>query len=284
MSDPSILLLGGGYTLLRTAELLPAGSFVITSRNAETRRSFESKGWLATDFNIELSASLPSVLGRWPSITTVVDSVPPIRTNDNPLIGAEAVSHAVQKGGIKRLLYLSTTGVYGVTDGSWVDENTPTNPTQVWGRDRLHAENIYREMKTVEVSIFRLPAIYGPGRGLEQALQLGSYKLIDNGERWTNRIHVDDLAGVLAEGATTERSIPEIVCVTDDKPVLQREIVEAYCRKLNLPMPSSVSSEQAKDAKLFTMLSNQRISNALMKKSFAWKLKFSSYEKHLEVI
>ena len=213
-----------------------------------------------------------------------MDSVPPIRSSADSLSGAKVIKEVLEKSGLKSFIYLSTTGVYGVTDGSWVDETTPTRPTQQFGFERLAAENIYRGIAGVSVSIFRIPAIYGPGRGLEQVLGKPHYKLIDGGEKWTNRIHVEDLSGIIAEGALSKVKLPQLVCVSDDSPVLQREIVEAYCKKLDIPPPSSISSEEAREQNLFTMLSNQRVSNALMKATFTWSLKYPSYKEHLKTL
>jgi len=102
-----------------------------------------------------------------------------------------------------RVVYLSTTGVYGAQRD--VDETTQTAPRTARERLRLDAEN--HVLGGVRNSIVLRPAaIYGPGRGIHVSMRLGRFKLMGAGENYVSRIHVDDLAA-LAAAALDRKSV-----------------------------------------------------------------------------
>ena len=73
------------------------------------------------------------------------------------------------------------------------------------------------------------------------------------------------------------REWPPVLCGSDDEPVQARDVVEYYCTKYNLPRPRSVTREEVERAGLYTMLSNQRVDNALMKKLLQLQLRYPSF-------
>src|SRR5438552_2269194 len=88
-----------------------------------------------------------------------------------------------------RFVYVSSTGVYGQTDGSWVDESSPTEPAEEAGRVVLEAERLLRERLPAAV-VLRFAGIYGPDRLLRgQAVRNGE-PLVGDPEKWLNLIHV----------------------------------------------------------------------------------------------
>jgi nucleoside-diphosphate-sugar epimerase len=176
---------------------------------------------------------------------------------------------------VARVIYLSTTGVFGGRDGRIVTEETPPAPWNAQGEARLLSELAYRD-SGVEMTALRLPAIYGPDRGLVHSIRQGHYRLVGTGETWTNRIHVRDLAAII-ERAIFAAELPPVLCVSDDCPAQAREVAEFVCSKEGLPLPGCVSEEEVLKAGAFTMLSNQRVQNALMKKVLNLKLQYPSY-------
>ncbi len=268
-------LIGGGYTLQRLAARLPAGSFVITSRSAETCSSWRARGWEAWQLDLADQQGVSEFFRRYPALSVLVDSVPPVRSGADPASGAKKVAAALAGSGVRQVIYLSTTGVFGVRDGSLVDESTPPAPWNPQGEARLRCEEAYRA-SGVPVCALRLPAIYGPDRGLLHSIRSGSYRLGGQGESWTNRIHVDDLVSVL-ERAVVATSLPPVLCVSDDCPAQARTVAEFLCAREGLPMPASVSAEEAARLGAFTMLSNQRVQNGLMKKLLGVTLRYPSF-------
>jgi nucleoside-diphosphate-sugar epimerase len=129
----------------------------------------------------------------------------------------------------------------------------------------------------VATCALRLPAIYGPDRGLLHSLKSGTYRLVGGGESWTNRIHVDDLVTVI-ERAIAMPSLPPVLCVCDDAPTKAREVAEFLCAREGLPMPASVPEEEVLRQGGYTMLSNQRVQNGLMKRLLGVTLQFPSFK------
>ncbi len=122
--------------------------------------------------------------------------------------------------------------------------------------------------------ILRLAAIYGPGRGVRQRLRAGDYKLIDGGEHWISRIHIDDLVRVIF--AAEERA-PQgsLYLVSDDCPTTQREYALWLCERLRLPEPASVQSYAPGAPRTF--LRGRRVRNDKMKRELGIELRYPSY-------
>jgi nucleoside-diphosphate-sugar epimerase len=120
----------------------------------------------------------------------------------------------------ERFLYVSSTSVYSQTDGSWVDETSPTEPTEESGRVVLEAEQMLRE-KLPAAIVLRFAGIYGPGRVLRRQALLNGEPLVGDADKWLNLIHVAD--GVRALLAAEQRGRPgETYLVADGTPVTRR--------------------------------------------------------------
>lgn len=278
--QPTILLLGGGYTLQKVAGLLPKGSFVITSREPLRCEVWRAMGWCAEATSLEDFEGVQGIFLRYPGIEVVVDSVPPLRSGDAAQ-GPKMVTHAMENSTVRRIIYLSTTGVFGVRDGSHVDETTPPAPWNPQGAARLACEEVYRawaqQRPGVRSTALRLPAIYGADRGVAFSIRQGTYRWIDQGEQWTNRIHVDDLARVIVACIQHSSDLPSVLCVSDDCPSQARDVAAYICQREGLPLPGSISSQEALQRGAYTMLSNQRVSNARMKATLNITLRYPSF-------
>jgi nucleoside-diphosphate-sugar epimerase len=290
---PLTLLLGGGYTLQRVADKLPVGSFIITSRSEEQCARWRQRGWLAYQLDNTDQLALARLFAENSGLQIVVDSVPPLRTgpsdircnSDNSQQGVRSVVQAISNTAVKRIIYLSTTGVFGVRDGSWVDESTAPAPWNSQGAARLASEETYREgISAINAAgakcaftALRLPAIYGPDRGVAVSLRMGTYHLVGDGSQWTNRIHVEDLATIILRCIEFRGVLPPVICVNDDYPTQARDVVLYICGREKLPMPPSVSADEVLKRGAYTMLSNQRVRNSLMKAVLGVSLKYPSF-------
>lgn len=134
------------------------------------------------------------------------------------------------------LLFVSSTGVYGQEDGGLIDENSPTQPTGFSGQRLLEAEKIIRQSGFAHC-IVRFSGIYGPGRNrLIQQVREGRASVSD---AFTNRIHADDCAGVMAhlidlhqQGHMRSR----IYIASDCEPAPMREVITWLAAQMKLPL------------------------------------------------
>lgn len=155
-----------------------------------------------------------------PPGSLVLHSIPPERSLDIVALLGDAPA---------RVVYLSTTGVYG--SAKIVDEATPADESSERARIRLEAE---RQVQAGPWStlILRPAAIYGPGRGVHESVRLGTYP---PGENFISRIHVDDLAAH-AEAALLS-DITGAYPVADEEPCTSREIAEFCANLLGVELP-----------------------------------------------
>jgi nucleoside-diphosphate-sugar epimerase len=134
-----------------------------------------------------------------------------------------------------RFFFVSSTAVYAQDDGQWVDESSSTTPTHFSGRRTLEAERVVLE-SGVPGTVLRCSGIYGPGRDrLVAAVRRGEPMSI--ADRFTNRIHRDDIAGLvthLIEQGTSDRTL----LVSDDEPTTQRQIIDFIAARLGVPAPA----------------------------------------------
>jgi len=290
-TEPKTLLLGGGYTLQRVAERLPPGSFVITSRSAAQCEQWRARGWEAFAVSIDDISALRALFARYRELRVLVDSVPPLRAlgddTEQATQGVHNVSQLLSSTGIERVVYLSTTGVFGVRDGSWVDESTPPTPWNSQGLARQLCEDVYalaaKTSGRLTFTTLRLPAIYGPDRGVAVSLRNGTYSMVGDGSQWTNRIHVDDLAEVVVQCIGYQGVLPPVICVNDDCPTEARDVVSYICEREGLAWPTSISPEEVLRRGGYTMLSNQRVRNTLMKSVLGVSLRYPSYREGVAV-
>lgn len=165
----------------------------------------------------------------------------------------------------RKIIYISTSGVYGDQAGQWVTENTPPNPGADRSFRRLDAESQlfqFRNEQPVEVVILRVGGIYGPGRLPEQRIRNAVPVLRQELAPKTNRIHADDLARIcIAAGKYGHDG--EIYNVSDGCDSNMTEYFFQVAKHLGLPKPPTVDWEQAENTLSKGMLSYLRESRRL---------------------
>ncbi len=169
-----------------------------------------------------------------------------------------------------KIVYISTSGVYGDTGAAWVDEATPVRPQTARARRRLDAETLlgaWGQTRGVAVVILRVTGIYGPGRFPLDRLRQGQPVLREEEAPFTNRIHADDLARVCLAAADRGES-GEIFNVSDGRPGTMTEYFNAVADAFGLPRPPQVSLADAQRQMSPLMLSyiseSRRLSNRRM--------------------
>lgn len=143
----------------------------------------------------------------------------------------------------RRILAVSSTAVYGVEDGSDVDEDTPTDPSSATGRVLVEAERRLHARRPDAISL-RLAGIYGPGRTwLIDQVRSGDAVLPDPPVT-SNRIHRDDAAQAIVHLVTTVAEPDPIYLGVDHAPVDRGEVLRFLAAELDLPTPPTGSVER----------------------------------------
>lgn len=143
----------------------------------------------------------------------------------------------------RRLLFVSSTAVYGQEGGSWVDEDSPTRPTDFRGRVLLEAEALVGAWEATGI-VVRFGGIYGPGRTrLVERVRSGEARCARGEPRYSNRIHRDDCAGVLRH--LLDRPDPRgLYLGVDREPAERCEVLRWLARRLGVPDPPVVEGER----------------------------------------
>ena len=155
--------------------------------------------------------------------------------------GLQNLLSALREAGcrLRRVLFTSSTAVYGQSAGEWVDESSATEPLRFNGRVLLEAEAIVHDAPETGINL-RLSGIYGPGR-------TRLVRKVWNGEAtatgsWTNRIHVEDCAGALHHLMRFDEPKP-LYLGSDDEPVTTADVVAWLSDELGVARPPRANSE-----------------------------------------
>ena len=250
----SYLFIGNGDIAKRTACLLsePGSSVVLVGRHidpAENALSMQS-----ADLDIADSlATLPLNNAR------VLYLVPPPQSGqlDNRMRNfCDELSRRLPERP-HRLVYVSTSGVYGDCRGELVKETRPVNPQTDRARRRVDAETILRnwgEVNQVPVVILRVAGIYGPGRLPLQRLQAGMPILQPEQAPASNRIHADDLARICLT-ALDRVALEGVFNVCDGEQGSMSDYFIAVAEMFDLPGPTRISMQEAQQQFSAEMLS-----------------------------
>jgi nucleoside-diphosphate-sugar epimerase len=164
---------------------------------------------------------------------------------------------------IERLVYISSTGVYGQTDGSWLDESSPCRPQREAGRAFLAAEQRLAAHALAGRSVvLRMAGLYGPGRVIRRSIAA---------EGFLNLIHVDDMAEVVL--AAEKCPAPGLYLASDGHPPARAEYYDYLATLLPSPDASGPPPDRAR--------ANKRISNRRLLAELGVKLRYPSYREGL---
>lgn len=249
-----ILILGCGYTGSRVASILRAnGHEVLALRSAQidfTRpEAFEQLSSFA------------------PPNSLVLHSIPSLPGNADALL-LKALEHKTQ-----RIVYLSTTGVYGAAEH--VDENTPIAPRNPRELARAATEAAVSSGPWTSL-ILRPAAIYGPGRGVHVSMAQERYTLLGEGDNFVSRIHVDDLARLAAAALLSLHT--GAYPVADQHPCTSREIAEYCATRFHLPPPVGVEESKVP----ISRRTNRRVDGRAIFQLLGLSLLYPSYMEGIE--
>lgn len=178
----------------------------------------------------------PESLRALPAASTVLYAVGFDRTANRPMrevyvTGLANVLSALPTS--VRFVYVSSTSVYGQSDGGWVHETSPTEPTEESGKIVLEAERLLRARRP-DAIVLRSAGLYGPHRLLRQQPVLNSQPLVGDADKWLNLVHVSDAADAVLHAE--EHAAPgETYNVADGTPVTRRDFYTRLAELLNAP-------------------------------------------------
>lgn len=179
-----------------------------------------------------------------------------------------------------RLVYLSTSGVYGDCGGNWVDETRPVNPQTARAVRRVDAENritAWGRAHDVAVVVLRVPGIYAADRLPTARLLQGTPVLDDQDDVYTNHIHVEDLA-VIALRALAADAPAGVYNASDDGAMKMGEYFDLVAERSGLPRPPRISRAGAartiSPARLSFMGESRRLVNRKMKQELGIRLRY----------
>ena len=225
-----LLSFGHGYSARAlTRVLLPQGWTVIgTTRSADKADVLRAEG---VEPLIWPGADLAPALDR---ATHLLISAAPDDDGD-PVLRLVKDDIAARAGQFDWVGYLSTTGVYGDHVGEWVDEASPLTPATKRGQARVRAEADWATLG-LPLHIFRLAGIYGPGRGPFEKVRQGTARRIIKPGQVFSRVHVADIAQILA--ASIARPNPGAAYnLCDDDPAPPEDVIAFAAELLGLPVP-----------------------------------------------
>ena len=178
----------------------------------------------------------------------------------------------------KRVVLISTTGVYGDCRGEWVTEDRPPNPQADRAKRRLAAETVLRrwsEKNSVPIVILRVPGIYGRGYLPEERLRARDPVLHEEESPFSNRIHADDLARACFI-AGHHANPGTLYNVSDGHPTTMTDFFYRVADAFGIPHPPAITLEQARRRlgaeMLFYLAESKRIDNRRMREELGVEL------------
>ena len=263
-----LLILGRGYSGRTLSQVFQhLGTPVLGTRRQANQGP--------QDLCFDSDAGIAPSLGEIADITHVLSCIPPTEDGQDPVLNQ--LQPLLQQLPLRWVGYLSTTGVYGDTEGRWVSESDTASPSQERSRRRLDCEQAWLR-SGLPVQILRLPGIYGPGRSVINALQQGRARLMNKPGQVFCRVHVEDIAGAslhLMHCAEAGQR-PEIVNVCDDCPAPSSDLLRFAATLLKCPLPAEESFEDSYAGMSAMARSfwrdNRRVSNRLLRQHLGYNL------------
>ena len=285
---PTLLIVGCGDVGLRVLKQL-AGRWTVwaLTSSPERMQALRAAGAMPLLGNLDD----PATLGRLGGLADrVLHLAPPPGTGHTDPRTAHLLRALARGGRIARLVYGSTTGVYGDCGGEWVDETRAVNPATDRARRRVDAEARLRHFgrhSGCQVTILRIPGIYAldrEGGDPRERVRRGSPALLPVDDVYTNHIHADDLARACVQALTCGRP-QRTVNVCDDTDLRMGDYFDLVAQLWNLPHPPRVSRAQALATLPPMMMSfmseSRRLHNARMKREVGVVLRYPSVREGL---
>lgn len=278
----TLLIVGCGDIALRTVSLLQSNYRIFgLYRNLDSFKQARLSGIIPIYSDLDDR----STLGRLAGIAQVVLHLAPppsyglrdMRTT-NLLSALTLQTRLHQRILPQRLVYISTSGVYGNCNGAFIDETQRVNPTSDRALRRVDAERQIRQWglrNHVSVSLLRVPGIYAANRLPLARLREGQPAILEEEDSYTNHIHADDLAQIIYAALRYARP-GRVYHATDDTQLKMGGYFDLVADQFNLRRPPRITREEAKvrisPGMMSFMNDSRRLKNDRMKKELYVKL------------
>lgn len=288
------MMLGAGYSARAFASLYGAH----VANTSDTAPSATKSGICGTTRTKEKFASLenaniepflfdeptPTFFERLETTTNLVISVSPDETMSDAVLNRSDILGSMPQ--LKWIGYLSTIGVYGNHDGGWIDEEAPCHPSLERNISRLEVEKKWQAFgnkHNIPVAILRLGGIYGPSRNPFMKLRQGNKTLVIKKGQFFNRIHVDDIAGVIKAFSSAKRE--GIFNIVDNEPAPPEAVMHYAAKLMGVTDLEEVPFERADMSPMARSFygDNKRILNHKLLKT-GYNLKYPDYRTALEAM
>jgi len=277
---PTLLIVGCGDVGQRVLKLLHAGAqarWKLLALTSSPQRMPELRALGATPLLGDLDK--PATLGRLGGLADAVLHLAPPPGSGAIDTRTRALLQALARGGrVQRLVYGSTTGVYGDCGGALFDETRAVNAATDRARRRVDAEarlRWYGRATGVCVSVLRIPGIYAgdrPGGHPRERLMRGTPALVAPDDVFTNHIHADDLARACV--AALFRGAPQrVVHASDDSDLQMGAYFDLAADLCGLPRPPRITREEARTQLSPMLLSFMSESRRLMNQRLKGELR-----------
>jgi nucleoside-diphosphate-sugar epimerase len=274
---PRILIAGCGYVGEATADLFHSAGWNVEGwvHSTESAARLSAKPYSIQPIDISQRGEIAKRSGTFDAVIHCASS----HGGDAEayrqiyLNGARHLLEAFSKA---KILFTSSTSVYAQRDGSWVTEESETQPLRETSRILLEVEKLILEKGGI---IVRLAGIYGPQRSALLSKFVNGTATVDpQNDRFVNQIHRDDIPSALFLLLNQEARHPtEIYNVVDDQPILQSECYRWLAQRLNLPPPPIKKSEQPRKRGN----TNKRVSNAKLRQ-LGWTPDYPRFSEAME--
>lgn len=291
MQRPTLLVVGCGDVGLRVLKLL-RGRWRLLALTSSPDRQEELRAAGAVPLLGNLDD--PATLGRLGGLAdAVLHLAPPPTTGPSDRRTAALLAALARGGRVRRLVYGSTTGVYGDAGGAHVDETRALRPATDRARRRVDAESRVRWFGRAchaRVTVLRIPGIYAPGRrggDPRERLARGTPVLRAEDDVHTNHIHADDLARACV--AALVRGRPQrVVHACDDTDLPMGDYFDLAADLAGLPRPRRISRSEAatemSPLQLSFMGESRRLSNRRLKQELRLRLRYPTVREGLATL
>ncbi|HXZ93971.1 MAG TPA: NAD-dependent epimerase/dehydratase family protein [Burkholderiales bacterium] len=261
-----LLIVGFGDVARRLLPLLPPGVAV--------RRASRSEG-----YDLDRPETLAS-LADWADV--VLHCAPPPNTGERDPRTTHLLT-VLERGILPaRLVYISTSGVYGDCGGALVDETRALAPQSERARRRAAAETqlgAWCPARGVALVVLRAPGIYAADRLPLERLRAGTPVLRDEDDVYTNHVHADDLAAVAARALQSDAP-PGAYNASDDSQLKMGQWLDLVAERFGLPRPPRIARRDAAGripaALLSFMSESRRLDNRKMKELLGVRLRYAT--------
>lgn len=276
-----LLIVGCGDVALRAIPMLRKRYRVFALvRDPAKRAGLRSLGVKPLIGDLDDRASLALVAGLADAVLHFAP--PPNEGVGDPrtrnLLSALSHGHGRKRNLPSRLVYISTSGVYGDCGGAWVSETHPLNSTSPRSQRRMDAERQIRKWAKrngVLANILRVPGIYAADRLPLERIRHGTPGIVATEDSYTNHIHADDLARI-SVAALQRGKACRVYHASDDSQLKMGEYFDSVADAFRLPHVPRVSRAEAQrvlsDMMLSFMNESRRMTNQRMKRELKVKL------------